>query len=465
MKAILCIPPPVSPDHPLLGVASIASVIRERGVEVEVLDLNIALMASDELPGTLWRKEGFDSWSLPEFLEEVWPIIGRRLNTYFSEAEPANIFGLHVTSASRGIAQRIAEEVRKCWPSTTIIAGGPDFFFPAAEYGYVGPYDFTFRGEAEATLSHWLSDFSNNSLSHNFGAANQCLPVCLDDIPLPIFDIFPLDAYNRKGVFPMEVSRGCVNQCCYCDDSRMWKIYRRKSPRRITKELVAVAALGARQITFCDSILNPSPAYFAEFLDLVGESGLPWDGMAQPKKIDREVAQRMRMSGCNHIFLGIESFSDRFLTLLNKGNSARCSQEAIESIAQEGIDVSIGFIVAGAPLQTRREFEHDMSILRKLAPFLHSVAINPLCIPTGTPLADRGLELGIHSLNSQLSWKFWHCGGHYNEIHQRLQWCREAAQTLTEAGVSLGANYNEFDSYVDKQLTEAEQYFTVHQNG
>lgn len=459
MKAVLCVPPPVSPDHPLLGVASIASVIRDRGVEVEVLDLNVELIAFEELPGTLWRKEGFDSWSLPEFQESVWPIIRNRLNAYFDKAEPADIFGLHVTSASRGIAQRIAQEVRKRWCRTLIIAGGPVFFVSSVENDIARYYDVIFLGEAEGALSNWLTLYKNDMLAPNARSTHSCQPVRLDDIPLPSFDIFPLHAYSRSGVLPMETSRGCVNQCAFCDDSRMWKTYRRKSTQRLRAELLASASQGTGQVSFCDSILNPSPSVFCEFLDVVGESGLLWDGMAQPRNIDKEIARRMRMSGCVNIFLGIESFSQGFLNLLDKKHSAIQSQCTIELLAAEGIGVSIGLIVAGPPLQTRLEFEHDLHVLRQMASSLSSVAINPLCLPFGTPLVARGKDLGIHGLHSQLSWKFWHAGDGYMDIHQRLIWCREAAYTLLEAGISLGANYSEIDSYLDSQLNEARRYF------
>ena len=125
----------------------------------------------------------------------------------------------------------------------------------------------------------------------------------------------------------------------------------------------------------------------------------------------------------------------------------------------ENINVSIGIIVAGPPLQSRRDFEHDLDTLKRLAPALTSVAINPLCIPAGTALAVNGPSMGIYGLDSPFSWKFWHAGGGIKDIRQRLEWCREVAELLIESGVSLGANYQEFDCYLVDQLNDAEKYF------
>lgn len=458
MQTILCIPPPVSPDHPLLGVASIFTVLRSRGFEVDVLDLNAALALSPDISARHWRKEGFDAWSRPEFLASVRPVLERLLEEHLSGMESVEIFGLHVSSASRETASQIAKHVRKCRPHSLIIAGGPEFFDEPELIEGTEIYDVVFLGEAEASLARWIDGGGlSRRKSRPIVIAGELME--LNDLPIPFYGHFPMSSYSRPGVLPMETSRGCVNRCAFCDDSRMWKRYRRKSNQRIRSELLGLRSANAGQISFCDSVLNPSRKVFHVLLQILEECGLPWDGMLQAREIGYETAKLMRRSNCAGIFIGIESFSKPFLLLLNKEHSAIHGQQALEYLAAEGVKTSMGLIIAGPPLQSRKEFEHDLQILRQMASALFSVAINPLCIPGGTTLAEKGSSLGIKGLGTRLSWKFWHAGRGLEDLRRRLQWCREAAQLLTECGVSLGANYQEFDSYIVEQLRDAEMHF------
>ncbi len=458
MKAILCIPPPVSPDHPLLGIASISTVISSRGFEVEVLDLNAALASSPDISSRYWRKEGFDAWARREFQISVGPILERLIEEHLSGIESLEIFGLHVSSASREMASQIAMYVKKCYPQSLIIAGGPEFFDQPDLIEGSKIYDVVFLGEAEVSLAHWIDDGGFRRRGNRTNLISGEL-MELDDLPIPFYGHFPMSFYSRPGVLPMETSRGCVNRCAFCDDSRMWKRYRRKSNQRIKSELLSIRSANACQVSFCDSMLNPTKKLFHVLLQTLEECGLTWDGMIQAKEIDYKTAKLVRQSKCAGVFIGIESFSKPFLHLLNKEHSAIHGQQALECLGAEGVKASMGLIIAGPPLQSRKEFEYDLKILEQMASALSSVAINPLCIPAGTNLAKKGSSLGIKGLGSRLSWKFWHAGRELEDIRSRFQWCREAAQLLNKCGVSLGANYQEFDSYILEQLRDAEMYF------
>lgn len=454
VRAVLCVPPPVSPDHPLVGMATVAAVLQSRGIETEVLDLNALLASSGKWPERLWRKEGFDSWSHSDFRRQVRPVLTNLLDSCLDR--PVDLIGLHVASASRDMAKELAVLARERRPEAMIIAGGPEFFSSPDAIDPDLPYDHIFLGEVEVSLGRWL-----DASGLRRGGA-KCIPSEGADLarqPLPNYSLFPLAAYARPGVLPMEVSRGCVNHCAFCDDSRMWKGYRRKPDSRLRQELAALAGLGARHVSFCDSLLNPSAGMFHGLLRLLEEYGLPWDGMVQAREILPETARLMRRSRCAGVFVGIESFSRSFLRLLRKEHAAAHGEKALLYLAAESVPASMGLIVAGPPLQTREEFEHDLRVLARVAPSLASVAINPLCIPAGTPLAEAGESLGIKGLGERLSWKFWHAGQGIEDVRLRLAWCREAAELLAAAGVPLGANYDEFDLYLADQLRDAKKHF------
>lgn len=454
MNIVLCVPPPNAADHPLLGVASLAGMLTAAGHEVSILDLNAQLSYRQHLSATHQRKEGDGAWHDAKFRQSMWPLIAALLDEFLGmETSGIDAFGIHVSSMGRTLAEDIGKAVRARFPACKLIAGGPDFFVSPEEITTRAPFDAIFVGEAEASLAEWLDAGLPNGVF-------QAPPIKLDDLPLPDFSGFPLHAYSRPGVLPVETARGCVNRCAFCDDARMWKGYRAKTPTRLKRDLVHLQTAGATHLTFCDSVLNPTPERLKAFLMVMTEVGLTWDGMMQARGLDHALAHDMAQSGCRDLFMGIESFSVSFLSRFNKQQVSANGAQIVEALASAGINVSMGLIVAGPPLQTRAEFEHDLHTLEKLAKHLSSVAVNPLCIPTGTPLRHQGEALGIKGLDGEQAWRFWHSGNGIEDIHLRLSWCREVVALLDEHGVSTGANYEDFDLYAEAQLRDAARYLS-----
>jgi len=452
MNIVLCVPPPNAADHPLLGVASLTGMLTEAGHEVTILDLNAQLRHRQLLADRHQRKEGDAVWSDAAFRQARWPQVAALLDEFFELTTPAmEVFGIHVSTSGRALAEEIGQVVRTRFPACKVIAGGPDFFVAPEAIAAITPFDAIFVGEAEVSLAAWLDAGCPTGVF-------QAPPIELDDLPLPDFSGFPLHTYSRPGVLPIETARGCVNRCAFCDDARMWKGYRAKTPARLRRDLEHAKATGATHFTFCDSVLNPTPERFKAFLKIMAEVGLPWDGMLQARGLDQPLADEMARSGCCEVFLGIESFSSSFLTRFNKQQVSANGAHRVEELASVGINVSMGLIVAGPPLQTREEFEHDLHTLEKLAQHLSSVAVNPLCIPAGTSLWRQGEELGIKGLDNEQAWRFWHGGNGIEDIRLRLGWCREVVSLLQAHGVSTGANYEDFDRYVEAQLRDAARY-------
>jgi len=451
MNIVLCVPPPNAADHPLLGVASLAGMLLAAGHEVAIFDLNAQLRHRQLLPDRHQRKEGDGVWSDAEFRRVMWPHVTALLDEFLDAAPEIDAFGIHVSSAGRALAEDIGKAVRTHAPVCKVIAGGPDFFVSPDEIDAIAPFDAIFVGEAEVSLSGWLNAGCPNGVF-------QASPIELDDLPLPDFSKFPLHPYSRPGVLPAETARGCVNHCAFCDDARMWKRYRAKTSARLKRDLLHLQAAGATHVTFCDSVLNPTPERFKTFLKVVKEVGLPWDGMLQARGLNHALADEMARSGCREVFMGIESFSLSFLARFNKQQVSANGAQSLEALASAGISVSMGLIVAGPPLQTRDEFEHDLHTLEKMARHLSTVAVNPLCIPVGTPLWSQGETLGIKGLGGEQSWRFWHGGKGLEDIRLRLAWCREAIALLQAHGVSTGANYEDFDQYASAQLQAAARF-------
>ena len=81
---------------------------------------------------------------------------------------------------------------------------------------------------------------------------------------------------------------------------------------------------------------------------------------ANPDDITPAKVDHLRQLGFNRISLGVQSFNDGLLRLLNRRHTAAEAIRAVETIVSRGIDnVSID-LMYGLPQQTEEMFEHDL---------------------------------------------------------------------------------------------------------
>jgi len=436
MKILLCLLPPNAPDHPLLGVASLAGALRDNGHTVTLLDANIILYNRCPAEHWRWQSDGWFSWATPV---DVW--LQDIANLLIKTLQGSTFDGLALScgSAGRYFIEKSVLAAQSVNPVLPIILGGPAFFHPDDISSLTRPNTDICQGEGEISIVAWA-----NSLQHAPYEARQNKIFSnrfthLDDLPTPDFTVFN-QQYVRADVLPMETSRGCVNKCAFCDDAQMWKGYRSKSPVKIRQDL-AYYAEHCTHITFTDSLLNPSQPQVLrltqELTPFFRQHKITWEGMFECKGINDFVAEALAESGCTDVFLGVESFDEKFLRLLDKNITSANAQQAIRSLAKFGINVSIGFIIAGHPIQTKSQFDYDMEQLQSLMPHLHSVSVNLLCIPAGTPLWKKCNDVGIvwPKVNP---WQLWHGGRGFEDVAQRIARCQKTQEMLRKNDVKTG---------------------------
>jgi anaerobic magnesium-protoporphyrin IX monomethyl ester cyclase len=429
MHVLLIIAPPASTHHPLLGVASIVSVTTMKDHSVTVCDINLAAYLDGRIDKAFWERDNVDIWYDDVFFKKTWPVVENILTTEIFANDKLGCFdviGMHVNYASLRMASSVAVIIKKHFPNLPIALGGPQFFMPI-EYDI--PWaDVVFCGEAELSWQHWLE----NGCSQR--GIVDTLQIDMNSLPIPDFSFFP-KGYQREATLPVETSRGCVNRCAFCMDAQMWGRFRMKSPQHLAMDLASIRAYGAHHVNCMDSVVNSSASRLLDILPVFEASGLSWEGMFQVRGITDDVAVRLRDASCSHVFLGVESFSPTLLHHLNKSHVSEGAVLAIRALGSVGIPVTIGLIVAGYPFQSQSEFVADTDTIMALAPYLHSVAINPLCIPKDTPLQIIASALGVQGVETLNGWKLWHCGDKQGDVYRRYEWCCIAIEKLRSVGI------------------------------
>jgi anaerobic magnesium-protoporphyrin IX monomethyl ester cyclase len=95
---------------------------------------------------------------------------------------------------------------------------------------------------------------------------------------------------------------------------------------------------------------------------------LTWYCNARAEAITPKFAHVMAQAGCHQVFLGFESGCDEMLQSINKGETVAQLERGAALLKNEGINVSIGFIV-GLPGETQESVNKSIALCNRVKPY------------------------------------------------------------------------------------------------
>lgn len=220
----------------------------------------------------------------------------------------------------------------------------------------------------------------------------------LDDLPLPLHHLLPLDKYRMpliKGPFTfMVTSRGCTAGCKYCIKhvSYQWAT-RLVSPERVVEEMWVLHDLGIHNIHMYADLFTISREQVMGICDLILQQGLKvrWTCNSRVDYVDEEMLQTMGRAGCWMISWGIESGNEAILKRAAKGADPKKARRALTWAKQAGIK-NWGYFIIGLPGETvetiRQTIDFSKTLPLDLALF-HIAAPYP-----GTPFFFEVVQNG-----------------------------------------------------------------------
>jgi len=337
-----------------VGILSLAAVLEAKGLQPEVVDLNRVYYSW--LQDTKRSKTDFCSFAGDFFA-------GRDFD----------FFGFSTVCSSYPVTLRIAAEVKRAHPQSTIVLGGPQA--SVVDVSTLRAYpsiDLVVRGEAEQTLPDLVDALAGNrplaaipgiTFRRNEDGEivrNPAAPLVadLDALPFPAFHLFPDVRYCRH--FPLELGRGCPFSCTFCSTNDFFRRnFRLKSPAQMVADMRRVKQTYGinsfelvhdmftvdrkRVVAFCEALLeskrqNPEDAFI-------------WGCSARTDCVDEELIELMSRAGCRGIFFGIETGSRRMQKIIDKGLELNDSAERVRSCDKFKINTAVS-LMAGFPDET-----------------------------------------------------------------------------------------------------------------
>jgi radical SAM superfamily enzyme YgiQ (UPF0313 family) len=257
--------------------------------------------------------------------------------------------------------------------------------------------DFILLGEAEQTLSDLivaLDQQQNNFLSIPGLAYKQDDAVIktikrnvlkeLDSLPFPAWDLVDIDVYRKmwlkhKGYFSLNIAttRGCPFKCNWCAKPIYGNRYNSRSPENVVAELKMLKEkFQFDHIWFCDDIFGLKPGWVHEFADLLEKEQVQFRFKIQARAdllLQENYIKDLARAGCENIWMGAESGSQKILDAMDKGTSVEQIYRATQLLKMNGIHPSF-FIQFGYPGETKDDIIKTIRMINELIP--HEIGIS-----------------------------------------------------------------------------------------
>lgn len=305
-----------------------------------------------------------------------------------------DIVGINAVTMNFQCAAKILQTVKQHMPSTITLMGGPHVSFDVENTLNTFPeIDIVVIGEGEQTVFDLMQHIARpKAWSTVQGIAfrqNTQITITgkrgfiehLDDIPTPARHLLPMSRYLALG-FPVSIitSRGCPNQCIFCQGRRMvGQKVRYRDPKLIVDEIEDILSYGFSRINIADDFFTSNKHRVRQVCDEIIKRGITvgWSAFARVDSVDRDCLIRMRNAGCDTISFGVESGNEAMLKRIKKRITLDQTRSAVTLCRDTGMRVFLSFMV-GLPgespktLQDTHAFAEELDVeygYHHLAPF------------------------------------------------------------------------------------------------
>ena len=218
----------------------------------------------------------------------------------------------------------------------------------------------------------------------------------LDELPYPAWDLVDVDRYRalwreRHGFYSMNLAttRGCPYHCNWCAKPIYGQRYATRSPQAVAREVEWLRRnFNPDHLWYVDDVFGLKPGWVEEFAALLNESvaPLPFRCLMRADQVTAPVARALARAGCQMLWMGAESGSQKVLDAMEKGLRVDDIRHASTLLKAAGIDVGF-FLQFGYPGETWADIEATLQLTRELEPADIGVSVSyPL---PGTRFFDR----------------------------------------------------------------------------
>lgn len=195
--------------------------------------------------------------------------------------------------------------------------------------------------------------------------------------------------FHGYSMYSMSTMRGCPYTCKWCSRAVYGGTYRRRSPKLVVDEMEFLRnTYQPDQIWFVDDVFTISHKWLKEFRDEVvqREVKIPYEIITRADRMNAEVIDLLKESGCFRIWIGAESGSQDIIDAMDRRVDVTVVRDMIIQSKKKGMEAGT-FIMLGYPGETKKDIRLTIQHLKAADPSFYTIT---LAYPiTGTPLHEE----------------------------------------------------------------------------
>lgn len=401
-------------NKPLTAGESFNTFYKEAGNSNEAINLGELFSATIAYLGTYINKKGYSFDYINSFQDEKAELVEKLKNN--------NILTIAITTTLYISSYPIIEIIsliRKYNTTAKIIVGGP-FVSTNARTQDEMTLDYIFCSlDADFFINNSQGEFA---LVEIITAIKKGLPFDgIDNIyyktksgykhnkMIPENNILSQNMVDwslfgeRVGRFAtVRTAISCPFSCAFCGFPQHAGKYQTVDVDEIEKEWRELDSIGTvKSIYIIDDTFNVPRERFKEILKMMirNKFSFKWHSYFRCQFADEEIISLMKESGCEGVFLGIESGSQEILNNMNKSSTVEKYRYGMELLRKYEILTNASFIV-GFPGETYKTVQETVRFIEETKPDFYRVQLwynEPI-----TPIAKQKDKYGIKG--SQFKW-------------------------------------------------------------
>lgn len=367
--------------YPPLGLLYLSASLKRAGFSVEVFDSTFA--TREELFARLSRERG--------------------------------VLGLYTNLMTRPPVLAIAAHAKSLgW---TVVLGGPESAGYPAEYLARGA-DVVVVGEGEETMAELLPALASRGAHRLHGVAGTVFVdeggavvtnperpkiADLDSIPWPDREAVDHGRYleawrthHGAGSVNLITARGCPYKCNWCSHAVFGFSHRRRSVTDVADEVAAILArYRPEQVWYADDVFTIQHSWLFAYAAELSRRGIrvPFETISRADRMmDEEVLATLARMGCERVWIGSESGSQRVLDAMQRGVTVEQVRWATKAAQRHGMQVGM-FLMWGYEGETLEDVEATIEHVRTAAPDVFFTTVSYPIQGTGyfAKVADRAV--------------------------------------------------------------------------
>ena len=421
--------------HVPYGLAVLVCRLRREGITADISDLNIIIKKTlprdkflkiTRLLDRFYRLQA-EKGRYCGIKDDTNSILAAELLD-LSNIDASCLVGISVLYATElPIALLLAEHIFT-HRNTPVVLGGPhvtlnaDVFFPQypfLQYAIIGDGEIPLLKLLHALQSSTSRAavpslyYRDSDKTYFTGRA----PAPLEDESPPDFRGLPLELYtnaDNRLALPYRTSRGCVNNCVFCENPYLEGPWETKSISKVVAELESLkSAYACNNFSFKDNNINATYEHATDICSAFMENDLriTWMAQAQFKNIDEKLLVKLRKAGCYYISWGLESASARMRSLMDKPAGNIAPERILQAAHREGILNRIYFIIEH-PHETPADLQENAAFIKRNAAVINMAVIFRLNIRPHTPLFEQTSRRELRVSPSLFAFDLYHSYKH-----------------------------------------------------